>query len=132
MPGVEHVAVCLLSEKLIIKGEKLISDEIIDMVDMLGFEATEIKEISIDQGNIQLKLSIDINSIDDKVLQKNGINKVEILTQNILKVNFTPEAISARQIAYFIEDELFCKATYHQESSNKLSLVEQQQKFMRS
>ena len=132
MPGVEHVAVCLLSEKLIIKGEKLISDEIIDMVDMLGFEATEIKEISIDQGNIQLKLSIDINSIDDKVLQKNGINKVEILTQNILKVNFTPEAISARQIAYFIEDKLFCKATYHQESSNKLSLVEQQQKFMRS
>ena len=63
MPGVEHVAVCLLSEKLIIKGEKLISDEIIDMVDMLGFEATEIKEISIDQGNIQLKLSIDINVV---------------------------------------------------------------------
>ena len=38
MKNVDHVAVCLLSEKLIIKGSKLNSEEIVDMVDMLGFE----------------------------------------------------------------------------------------------
>ena len=42
MKEVDHVAVCLLSEKLIIKGSKLSSDSIIDMVEMLGFEVTSI------------------------------------------------------------------------------------------
>lgn len=38
MKNVSHVSVCLLSEKLIVKGENLVADEIVDMVEMLGFE----------------------------------------------------------------------------------------------
>ena len=38
MKGINHVAVCLLSEKVIIKGVKLNSNDIIDRIEMLGFE----------------------------------------------------------------------------------------------
>jgi hypothetical protein len=40
--GIDHVAVCLISEKLIIKGKNLNSDEIKDMIEMVGFEVNFI------------------------------------------------------------------------------------------
>ena len=36
------MSVCLLSEKLIVKGSHLVSEEIIDLVEMLGFEVIVI------------------------------------------------------------------------------------------
>lgn len=38
LPGVTHVAVCLLTEKVLIKGQNLKSDQIIDKIEAVGFE----------------------------------------------------------------------------------------------
>ena len=78
-----------------------------------------------------MKISVSPKSIDENIVKLNGINDITMTSENILKVNFNPEAISARKIAYYIEDKLLCKATYHQNSQGKLSLVKQQQENMK-
>ena len=38
LPGVTHVAVCLLTEKVILKGQDLKATQIIDKIEAVGFE----------------------------------------------------------------------------------------------
>ena len=55
-----------------------------------------------------------------------------MIADKILKINYISEVISARKIAYHIEDKLFCKVKHYQISQKKFSLVEQQQENMRN
>lgn len=61
----------------------------------------------------------------------NGIISIDILEEDLLKIKFNPEAITARQIAYAIEDKLCCKVRYHHENEGGKSLVDQQQEHMK-
>jgi P-type Cu+ transporter len=95
-------------------------------------QAVEIKEANVSQGELYLKLSQPQFCLSSNFLKINGVNSVELISEDTIKIKFTPEAITARHISYLVEDSLFCKSSFYMPSSNKISLVDVQQKYMKA
>jgi P-type Cu+ transporter len=81
---------------------------------------------------VTLKLSSPQNTLDNSALRLNGVTSVEQLASDLVRVQFNPEAVTARQVAYLLEDRLYCKTSVFHEATSKMSLVQQQQQYMRS
>ena len=74
----------------------------------------------------------DKNIIPDvHTIKLNGITSIESHNEYVLRIKYTPEAITARQIAYFIEDKFVCKVNYFNPSGTSNSLVQQQNSNMK-
>ncbi|CAG9331315.1 HMA4 [Blepharisma stoltei] len=136
LPGIEHVSVCLLTEKVLLKGRNLNPDKIKLTIENLGFDCNEIKEWNILDGEVTFELIgselINKSKIQSVLKKKNGISDVEFLEKpNLIKVLYVADAIKAREIAYFLEDATNMKISVYNENSRKGELIEKQHKTMR-
>lgn len=139
MTGVEHVAVCLLTEKVLIKGRNLSTDDIKDMIENLGFEGNEIKEANILDGEVTFEFADGSNltenndDIRSALKKHNGITEVEFFQKPslLIKITYTSEAIKAREISYILEDLTKKQVKVYDENTRKGGIIEKQQKTMR-
>ena len=76
-----------------------------------------------------MKLSESRKLENESSIKINGLDSITMISENILKIKYNPEAISPRKLSYMLEDKLFCKVNYFQGSA-KVSLVEEQQQYM--
>jgi Cu+-exporting ATPase len=100
---------------------------------MLGFEvksnqASEIKHSKI-TSEVRLRLSRTLNS-GLPVLAIAGLLTVNVEEPDLLYLKFDPEQVSARLLAYMVEDRLKCTVKLHQDCPSDSDLVAKQKVHM--
>ena len=94
---------CLLSEKMIVRGENLDPGQVIQRVAALGFEATRVERTSQVRGRVSLALSSTSSDLADQLKSRNGVISVKV-TETLVEIEFIPEIISRKELAFLVEE----------------------------
>jgi Cu+-exporting ATPase len=142
LSGVTNVGVCLLTEKVVIKGTALKSDLIIAKIEAVGFEvgtnqADEICDFNVNNGTIQFIYKEEVSPTDLRTLTDftktvNGISELNLDSDSrIIQVVHFPEIIASRDIAILLQDTLHSHISVHHSEAGGQSLISQQKRTMR-
>jgi len=134
LEDVTKVAVCLLTEKVIIEGDKVNSELVVDTIENLGFEGEEIKEATVLEGEIKFEIEENESpeELSSQLRSLNGVENVEFLgSSSKFKVEYTSEAIKAKEIAISIQDLTGKTVSVIHDHSGKGSMLEMQERNVR-
>lgn len=134
LKSIDVVSVALLSEKVTVKGKSLDSNEILDRIEMLGFEAEEITEYQLIEGEITFVMEsdfADLPSLTQIFSATNGILNFSQAGSHWTFI-YDPGAIKARDIAFIFQDKTNSTVKVHAPQDDQPNMIEQQRNTMKS